>query len=258
MLSVKKISRGFSRAADNYERYADIQNSLAENLLDLAVGIGRGYNRILDIGCGTGKLARDMKLSFPQSLVFGLDISPQMVRHADSKGIDSLVGNALHLPFQEESIDLIVSNAVYQWVIPLEQAFQEALRILRRGGNLIFNCFGWRSLEELRSCFGIDNNLLPDPESVKSALNKANFSAIDFKVRLYRKNFDNLIDLLTWLKYIGANMAGAGNILFTPEKLAKANHSYCSNYRNNANVYATFEIIQVKASRQGRFLSSKE
>lgn len=47
--------------------------------------------------------------------------------------------DALNLSFQDESIDIIVSNDVYEHVPDIEKAMQEAYRVLKKGGKLIFS-----------------------------------------------------------------------------------------------------------------------
>ena len=70
---------------------------------------------ILDLGCGTGALTRQL---LPlASRVAGADSSPDMIRQAQAQnpGTEFLVCDALDLPFREEW-DVVFSNAVFHWI----------------------------------------------------------------------------------------------------------------------------------------------
>jgi len=249
MISTQKIRDNFSRSAGHYEKYAGFQAKLAQELLEEVVGAGYKANEILDIGCGTGWLLGQLKRFLPQSRLYGLDISLEMARQARAKIGGVLAADAVFLPFKDKSLDLVLSNAVYQWVPLLEAAFKDAHRILKPGGCFMFNCFGGKTLRELRQCFGIERNFLPPADFIREALGRSEFSSPEFKVKDYIRNFDNLADILSWLKYIGVNRLNQHHGLLTPARLAKADHFYRSNFRGNGQVYASFEVITVKACR---------
>ena len=247
MISTQKIRDNFSRSAAHYEKYADIQAKLAQELLEEIIGAGYTANEVLDIGCGTGWLLGELKRFLPQSRLWGLDISLAMARKTKAKIEDVLAADAAFLPFKDKALDLVLSNAVYQWVPDLEAAFKEAHRILKFGGCFMFNCFGAKTLRELRQCFGIEETFLPQADFIREALERAGFSCPEFKSRDCSRHFDNLADILSWLKYIGVNRINQHQGFLTPSRLAKADHFYRSNFRGNGQVYATFEVISVKA-----------
>jgi len=247
MISTQKIRDNFSRSAAHYEKYAGFQARLAQELLEEVIGAGYTANEVLDIGCGTGWLLGQLKRFLPQSRLYGLDISLEMARQARAKIDRVLAADAAFLPFKDRALDLVLSNAVYQWVPLLEAAFKEVHRILEPGGCFMFNCFGAKTLRELRQCFGIEETFLPQADFIREALERAGFSCPEFKARDCSRHFDNLADILSWLKYIGVNRINQHQGFLTPSRLAKADHFYRSNFRGNGQVYATFEVISVKA-----------
>ncbi len=249
MISTQKIRDNFSRSAGHYEKYAGFQAKLAKELLEEVVGAGYKTDAVLDIGCGTGWLLGQLKRFLPQSRLYGLDISLEMARQARAKISRVLAADAAFLPFKDKALDLVLSNAVYQWVPDLEAAFKEAHRILKFGGCFMFNCFGAKTLRELRQCFGIEETFLPQADFIREALDGSGFLSHEFKVRDCNRHFDNLADILSWLKYIGVNRINQHQGFLTPARLAKADHFYRSNFRGNGQVYATFEVITVKACR---------
>jgi len=91
--------------------------------------------RALDIGTGTGSVARLVASRFPDTEVVGVDISERMIeearRRTDSQHIRYDVADAERLPFDDGSFDLVTLGNM----IPF---FDELARIVDSGGNLLF------------------------------------------------------------------------------------------------------------------------
>lgn len=249
MSAATGIGEYFSRVADDYELHAAIQASLGERLLERIARLSIAPNAILDVGCGTGKLGAGLQARFGTSRVSGVDISHGMARVASAKGIDSLVADASHLPFRAGAFELVVSNAAYQWVSDLAGAFREARRVLKEGGLFVLSCFGARTLSELRRCFGIVESPLPSTDLIARGLRTSGFSTAEIEVELRREDFASLIEMLYWLKRVGANRIASNRPFLTPRKLARLNEHYCRTYRRDGKVYATFEVIWATARR---------
>jgi SAM-dependent methyltransferase len=90
----------------------------------------------LDIGCGEGRMAREL-LAVGHN-VLGVDGSPSLARavatHATSMGV--AVGDIHHLPVRDEVADLVVCFMVLMDVDDLDVALRELARVLRAGGQL--------------------------------------------------------------------------------------------------------------------------
>lgn len=94
--------------------------------------------RVLDAGCGTGALSRQMLTSCPQIELTMLDLSPEMLaRTADLPGT-RLQGSLLDLPFADDSFDLVVCGWVIETVSDPRLAVTELLRVLAPGGRLVY------------------------------------------------------------------------------------------------------------------------
>jgi ubiquinone/menaquinone biosynthesis C-methylase UbiE len=99
-------------------------------------GIMEG-SKVLDIGSGTGKysLAINVKTG---AEVIGLDNSLGMLSRAREKSTGCWIeGDALHLPFPENSFDATIQMLVLQHVADEPMAISEAYRVLRPGGKLV-------------------------------------------------------------------------------------------------------------------------
>jgi SAM-dependent methyltransferase len=94
---------------------------------------------IIDLGCGPGDLAVAMSRRLRDARIVGIDLSPSMLlwagRHATTDGrLRFIVGDAADLPFDNASIDLVVSTlSLHHWTEPAE-AFAEIARVLRPDG----------------------------------------------------------------------------------------------------------------------------
>lgn len=249
MISPVKIANNFSRVARHYEQYADIQYRLAKRLLEEIKQHNISPESILDIGCGTGKLTHALLRQYPYAGVIGLDVSREMVKVTKDRGIEAVSAGAQRLPFHDETFNLIVSNAAYQWVGNLPAAFQEAHRVLKERGVFVFSCFGKRTLKELRDCFGIEENILPEKGALCEGLKTAGFSEINVERDVINKYFNNTLELLYWLKNTGANRLYQRPPRVSRGRLKEASDFYSRNCRHNGKIYAEFEVFYATARR---------
>jgi demethylmenaquinone methyltransferase/2-methoxy-6-polyprenyl-1,4-benzoquinol methylase len=99
--------------------------------------LGRGAS-LLDLGTGTGDLARETLAQFPQAKVIAADFTLEMMRVGQKRGLLNFSSaDALQLPFQERSFDAVVSGFLMRNVIDLQKALQEQYRVLKKGGRIV-------------------------------------------------------------------------------------------------------------------------
>lgn len=122
--------------ADSYEqrwqRYLDVSTVHTLDALDPREG-----ETILDAGCGTGLLLRRIAACAPSAHLVGVDLALAMIRQADSKSSDRMVGDVCRLPLADGSLDAVVMASVLQYLPSLDRALSEAARVLRPGGRLV-------------------------------------------------------------------------------------------------------------------------
>lgn len=138
----------YDRAADRWERVAPVLLSdftARPFLLEWCEPV-RGRT-VLDLGCGEGYVARQLKNRGAERIV-GLDISEEMIRHAREResreqlGISFSTGDACDLgTIATGSIDLVVAVFLFNYLErnQCSTVMREVMRVLRPGGTFIFS-----------------------------------------------------------------------------------------------------------------------
>ena len=108
---------------------------------------------ILDLGCGLGSAS--IPLAKAGAYTIGADISAKMLEYAYKRNGGNLSNlylckmNAYELMIEENSIDIVVENAMLHLVDNCEKVYQEIYRVLKPNGVLIrFNSHGLSKTEE--------------------------------------------------------------------------------------------------------------
>ncbi len=131
----------FARVAGRYDLLnrlmtggQDIRwRKLAIQLAGLASGA-----RLLDVGTGTGDLAREALRQQPKTQVVAADFTLEMIRAGQPRRrLDWCAADALRLPFPDQCFDAVVSGFLMRNVIDVEQSLREQLRVLKPGGRVV-------------------------------------------------------------------------------------------------------------------------
>ncbi len=172
---------GISKIYDSYRSYPD---DLIKRFIELG-NISHG-KKVLDLGCGTGNIARQIKNDIDAYLV-GLDVSLDMLKVASSKSLEVVRADLdnRQLPFRDSSFDIIIGGYVIHQIKKLNFMLSECYRILR-GGALILLTSSHRQIEEqhpiIREFFpsyvDIDKSRFPDIGRIDSLLESLGFTDI--------------------------------------------------------------------------------
>jgi len=270
------VKERFSNAAPRYDREAGLQEDVALELMDFMKRArapkdfprGMEHPRVLDIGCGTGRLMIKMREALRGVPVFGLDIALPMLKGAALRpGLwESAHGfvnsDCAALPFRDRTFELIVSNLAYQWVMGIERAFSEATRVLGRGGAFAFSTLGPKTLYELSSSLagagygGERFTITPFAKTgeIEKALKRAGLYIMDIKEMTMVRSYESPLHLLKILKNTGATARGRiyGKGLSGGTFLRKAMNIYEKKFpAKEGGVRATYDVILVAAKKAG-------
>jgi ubiquinone/menaquinone biosynthesis C-methylase UbiE len=114
--------------------------------LDLLSGYARGA-RVLEVGCGTGLILREVARTAAQAT--GIDLSPGMLAQARARGLDVHEAPATALPFPDGAFDMAYSVKVLAHVEDIARALAEMARVVRPGGHVVAEFYNPWSLRYL-------------------------------------------------------------------------------------------------------------
>jgi arsenite methyltransferase len=138
--------------ARQVERTYATPDVVAQRAQVLALLAPQAGERVLDIGSGPGYLAESIADAVgPTGAVHGLDPSEAMnalakARCTSRPWVHIQDGDAVALPFPDDSFDAAVSTQVYEYVADMPRALAELRRVLRPGGRAVVLDTDWDSL----------------------------------------------------------------------------------------------------------------
>jgi trans-aconitate methyltransferase len=104
--------------------------------------------RVLDLGCGDGQLTQ--RIAASGASVLGVDVSPEMVAAARSRGATADVANAESLPYPSAAFDAVFSNAALHWVRDHDAMIFQVHRVLKPGGRFVAEMGGHGNIASIR------------------------------------------------------------------------------------------------------------
>jgi ubiquinone/menaquinone biosynthesis C-methylase UbiE len=152
------IARRQPNFADTYERaiVPAIFDRYARDLVERARPVGAS-DRILDLGCGTGIIARVLRERLGGAAkIVGVDASVPMIEKARSLApeLDFREGSAMALPFADGSFELVLCQEMLQFVPDRPAALREVRRVLSPGGRFLTSTWRPRSEQPLHDALG--------------------------------------------------------------------------------------------------------
>jgi len=132
--------------ARTYDRVADPMTRWGSAVLDRLPL--RGDERVLDAGCGTGRVTEQLAERLPAGQVIALDGSAAMVEAARDRldrfgdRVTYVVADlGLPLPL-DEPVDAVLSTATFHWVADHDALFRNLAAVMRPGARLVAQCGG--------------------------------------------------------------------------------------------------------------------
>lgn len=179
--------------ADHFERALDRY----DGPFFAAAAIGAA-DRVLDVGCGTGKTTRDAARVAPAGSALGVDLSSAMVAVARQRAVDEGIHNVrfeqvdaqIH-PFEPDAFDVAIGRTSVTFFADRVAGLTNIGRALRRGGRLVL--LTWQPMpqqewiREFSTAFAAGRDLpapppeapgpftLDDPDVIGSVLDAAGY-----------------------------------------------------------------------------------
>jgi len=172
--------------------------------LDLAKRVAATHPRkVLETAAGTGVLTRAIALQISKDARLSVtDLNPSMLaqaaRQLDDRRIEWAQADALALPYEDRSFDVVACQFGAMFFPDKVQAYKEAFRVLRPGGHFYFNV--WDRISENEFADSITEALAEvfphdpprfmartphgynDGERIRKELNAAGFTKVSIEV----------------------------------------------------------------------------
>ena len=201
-INPKTLKNKFRKSMDKYDENAFVQRITAEKLVSSLSQ--KKFDKILEIGCGTGILTKQIEQNLVFQKYFANDIVEKSKNYID--GIISentfVCGNAQKIKLPPK-VDLIISNAVFQWFENLDKVLEYYSSLLKIDGIIAFSTFSPENFLEIREVTGLTLNY-KNIDELKEIVEK-NFEIIHIEKFNYKMNFSTPLQILAHMKNTGVN-----------------------------------------------------
>lgn len=273
LFDAKQVRRAFSRSAASYDAAAQLQHAVEARLLESLDYLEdpalkrEPPQRVLDLGCGTGRASIAMQKRWPKAQVVSLDLALPMLQQARgaskrsrawlsnpfARAPHAVCADARALPLAESSVDVLFSNLCLQWVEDLDALFVGFRRVLKPHGLLLVSTFGPETLWELRDAFAHADDAphvspFADIAGFGDALVRAGFHQPVLDREEETTHYPDLASLMRELRAIGATnaLASRRHTLTGRARFATAAAAY-ETHRDARGLPATWETITAMA-----------
>ena len=190
IMNTTLIKQRFSRSLQTYEQTAIVQREMAKILTEF-LPQNKNFDSILEIGCGTGFLTRELVKKINYTTYTANDIVEDCSKYIESidKNIVFLKGDINSLTLNSK-YDLIISNAVFQWFKGTD-FLHKLKQHLKPDGIIVFSSFGEKNFQELKEIFNI-------------GLEYSQFAKPTFE-NIIELEFETLVELLKHIQSTGVN-----------------------------------------------------
>jgi malonyl-CoA O-methyltransferase len=230
LIDKQLVKLHFNQHAHEYDRYALVQVQMVEQLLQMVNHSPKNpleVQRILEIGCGTGRLTERLTRLFPNAYISVLDLCEEMLERTKIRCGTAvqryILADGEQWPInRQERFDLIVSNATFQWFENGPQALARYAALLSEGGTLVFSTFLPGTFCELHESFAAaerDCRMAPQSHGLSYVSNEqwtqtlASLGDWSWHEQDYVHCYKDVLDFLHSVKRIGA-----GNVQPAPHR----------------------------------------
>jgi malonyl-CoA O-methyltransferase len=213
--------------------------------------------RVLELGCGTGRMTRQLAAAFPEAKITALDISSEMIRFAQTRyaNINYVVADAeAFLRDARTTFDLIISNAAIQWFEYVDTTLTRACNLLAHKGILMVSTFGDQTFKELSQAFRHAYAEAGRPE-VRHVVtmrtvhewNRA-FPEANVSQQFIVRSFPDVRQFLRSVQDAGAVNSMSGHYTLCRDVLREMSRHYTEHFSNLSigHINATYHVVYIK------------
>nr|CAG4642644.1 EOG090X09JT [Evadne anonyx] len=255
----KKLHKDKAAQMKDFETYNYLKDEVGYRLSDRVFDVNKHFKVAVDLGCGFGHVSKHLSKDAVEELIM-CDQSEMVLQKAavpeDVTNCRKMVVDEEHLPFADESVDLVLSSLSLHWVNQLPSTFVQIMKCLKKDGVFIGALFGGETLFELRGALqlaeieregGFAAHISPFTEvrDIGSLLNRAGFKMLTIDTDEICVNYPSMFELMTDLKGMAENNATwIRKLHLHRDTMFAASAIYKELYGNaDGTIPATFQVI---------------
>ena len=255
MIAVDKeiVKNRFQKNLSSYNSTAVVQKRVAERLSYITDQLNlRSFNKILEVGCGTGFLTKEILRIKNPNQYFLNDLTSELYYEIDNYFKSESFLNYKYIPGNAESIefpgksDAIVSASTVQWFSNLERFIAKVNYHLKENGLFAFSTFGKENFKEIKEILNI--GLEYHSKSTLEKMLSDDFEILYTQEWIEKLKFNNPGEVLRHIKTTGVN--GILKFRWNKEKLLKFDSTYKILFSENNRVNLTYHPIIIVAKKK--------
>lgn len=194
----------FAKQFKQYDRSALIQKEVASNLINFFLNSElamKNYNKIFEVGCGTGVFTKLLTQKFPKSHFILNDKFSQCLPLVSKVVPEDTKVQYLFSDIQDTivpEVDLIASSSVFQWISDKDSLFE---KLSSKKIPLIFSIYTKGNLKEIKNHFSV--SLDYESSEYLNDLLKLYYEKVEMSFQEIKLNFDTPLEALRHLKETG-------------------------------------------------------
>lgn len=175
------------------------------------------FNRLLELGCGNGKLWQENRIDLRNREIFLSDISEGMVEEVRNKlgsDFNCIVADAEKIPFKDEYFDSIIANHVLFYLNDLNLGLKEIDRVLKSDGILYCSTYGKNHMKEITEIVqNFDSRINLSNHSLYDIFGLENGESIlkEYFFNVQRKDYEDSLEITESKPLIDYIMSCHGN-----------------------------------------------
>ncbi len=226
----------FSKAKDTYRKNAIVQRLMAKKLItEVTKKYGSNFDYILEIGAGTGLLTDEIVSNLRYNRLYLNDLTENFTGISPYRYYQGDISGILRCNLKEK-FNLIISNAVFQWIEDKQELFSRLKDRLQNKGLIAFSSFGHKNFCQIKDIAGLGLNY----ESFAPFLKKTGLKILYFEEELETLYFKDMQNLLEHIKLTGV---GTSKTLWTKKKYEMFKEEYLKNFSDKNGVELTYHPV---------------
>lgn len=260
----KVIQKQRAAIAEDSSLYEYIKDEVGYRLSDRLFDIKRQFNLVVDLGCGYGHVSKHISIDNVKELIMCDACQEILVKALNPEPevkVSKIVVDEEKLPFENDSIDLLISCLNLHWVNNLPSTFVQIKNCLKNDGVFLGAMFAGDTLYELRSSLQLagierDGGVAPriSPfvrlRDVGTLMQSAGFTMLTMDTEEIIIRYPSMFELMWDLKGMGENNAVLQrplrlnkNTMFSAAALYNKLYGSEDNDSNTKGIPATFQVL---------------